>query len=195
MMCMYDTLSLYDHDMGSCIQWEGELCGAEHRIYATFDFNSAVAVWTRASCLADRGSMEHWNGFGWLQNGISQSLEASQSSSNAWSSHLIVPGVYSMTGSITFPFSTALLILKTANVIAMVANTVASAKCIPGHVLNTIDQSLAPYTCRIHWPPSESEYHATGISFYLLALWRNKPIGIKHLWTGIRLFITCHFPM
>lgn len=125
-------------------------------------------------------------------NGIGQSLEASQ---NAWSSHLIVPGVYSMTGSITFPFSTALLILKTANVIAMVANTVASAKCIPGHVLNTIDQSLAPYTCRIHWPPSESEYHATRISFYLLALWRNKPIGIKHLWTGIRLFITCHFPM
>lgn len=83
------------------------------------------SAWINETAFSERGLILHLNGFGWLPCDQSRGLEKGHYF------YLMVPVVLSCTGSMTTPFSTHLVISKTANDSALEMKTETSARCIP----------------------------------------------------------------
>ena len=102
-----------------------------------------------ASALADRGLIVHLNGSGWLQMRVTRDTPRSTSDGT----YLIVPLVYFTSGSIAFPFTTALLMSKTARAIAQDMNTETLARWRPvidALVVSTNGQEIFTYQGRFY---------------------------------------------
>ena len=112
---------------------------------------------------------------------MTESILAATQTGASRDAHLIVPSVYSTAGSITFPFSTAFVMLNAARLMVQDSQTDASARCWPGHILQVNDhESTRGLRYEVYALPStETEAIAARIRCCRLALPFNKAKWFK----------------